>query len=1108
VISKDMSKINAIQVMKAQADAEITTISSIGSILMSAHTEILLFAIAAVTYLVLFKTRTPKSARTQSKKVKVVEEACAEGDYPSDTLPKATNVDPVKSTNVAKLLEDAFDKGDFRAVLRCWNTAKQLDTMQPVSLPHVVESMQRFKKDTPFILQELKAFLIKSSNEVAMTCINDVLESLGKRMDSDLMEKIAEMLPEINLEMNECTYEIFLNMYFTTRAFEEVKSLASQMKQKKVAFTPRSSMAVIKTALKTNSFDEAVQHFREMKSTWSERSLATTSSMAPSHLVSQLIELACKEHKLSDFIAELNGVPLSEEAVNTMLLECVRQKDLLLTSSVEKLAREQGVSFTDATYSLLIRGMAADPSRVQALFAEVVQKGIEATADFAVSMLAHCAQTSNARMADNLYAYMKPTQLSVLTAFVRFYAECEEFETACDIYENDLLRLHGAGSAEAQSDNSRPLHMDSRMERSLMTAALKCGRGHLAKNLLSSSPSDVAKHIAMIRNFAAEKNLQGAVSVFDSLERSGVDMNSIIYNTVLDACVECHDLKAAEAWMEQTKKAGMLDVVSFNTLIKAHLQNGNFFKARFLIQTMKKEDIQPNRVTFNELINAMVSKGGETQRRQMWDLVDEMMAADVKPNQVTVSILLKNLNSRSGETEITKTMNLVNTMDEDMDEVLLSSIVEACVRIGKPELLESQLKQLGSKGVAINGSHTYGSLIKAYGHAHDVGGIWRCWKEMRSRHIKPTSITLGCMVEAVVSNGDPEGAYDLIHEMQDDDNCSGLLNSVIYCSVLKGFTREKKMDRALSVYQEICKQGIELSAIMYNTLIDSCARCGRMELLPTILDDMKTHRVMPNLITYSTMLKGHCQTGDMKTAFSLLEQMKADAGLKPDEIMYNSLLDGCAQNGLVEEGLRLLDQMQAEGVRPSNFTLSILVKMMNRARRLDQAFALVEEITHKYNFQPNVHVYTNLVQACASNQQLARGVSVLERMVKESISPDNRTYAILVRSSISRGLFDQAVGLMRGALGLANALPFLQNQVAVCNNLEHTVVDETLWNLADCGRSKGLAEALLVSIKKDAQWVCIDPSTQRKVLSPSVSSEGPRQGKGQSKGKGKASWAR
>merc|ERR1719183_2455103 len=99
----------------------------------------------------------------------------------------------------------------------------------------------------------------------------------------------------------------------------------------------------------------------------------------------------------------------------------------------------------------------------------------------------------------------------------------------------------------------------------------------------------------MIRNCAAENNLKGAGCVFESLEQSGVDLNSVIYNTVLDACVECRDLKAAESWMERMKKDKMTDVVTFNTLIKCQLQKGNFSKARCLMEEMKGQDLQPNR---------------------------------------------------------------------------------------------------------------------------------------------------------------------------------------------------------------------------------------------------------------------------------------------------------------------------------------------------------------------------------------------------------------------------------------------------------------------------------------------------------------------------------
>merc|ERR1719231_568014 len=287
----------------------------------------------------------------------------------------------------------------------------------------------------------------------------------------------------------------------------------------------------------------------------------------------------------------------------------------------------------------------------------------------------------------------------------------------------------------------------------------------------------------------------------------------------------------------------------------------------------------------------MVTKSGDNRRKAMWDMVDEMKAADVIPNQVTISILLKSPNYYSAEADVLKTLNLIKVMEEPMDEVLLSSVVEACVRVGKPELLESQLKQLQeSAPVAINGSHTYGSLIKAYGYARDLKSIWRCWKEMRSRHIKPTSITLGCMVEAIVSNGDTEGAFELIHQMRDDEHCRTSLNSVIYCSVLKGFAREKKLQRVWAVHEEMVQRKVEISVVSFNTILDACARCGRVDQMPRIQEEMEKLGVRPNLITYGAMLKGYCRMGDVQTGFTILRRMKEDSSARPDEIVYNTLL--------------------------------------------------------------------------------------------------------------------------------------------------------------------------------------------------------------------------
>merc|ERR1719271_2324779 len=177
-----------------------------------------------------------------------------------------------------------------------------------------------------------------------------------------------------------------------------------------------------------------------------------------------------------------------------------------------------------------------------------------------------------------------------------------------------------------------------------------------------------------------------------------------------------------------------------------------------------------------------------------------------------------------------------------------------------------------------------------------------------------------------------------------------------------------------------------------------------MDQVASIEEDMKSNGIRPNVITYSTMIKGYCQMGDIQTGFAILRRMKEEGCARPDEIMYNSLLDGCAQNNLVDEGSALLQEMQRDGVQPSNFTLSILVKMMSRARKLDGAFAIVEDISRKYQIRPNVHVYANLILSCICNRSLKRGMQTLEHMAKEGVHPDGRTYSMLIRACIHSGL--------------------------------------------------------------------------------------------------------
>merc|ERR1719316_1355618 len=280
-----------------------------------------------------------------------------------------------------------------------------------------------------------------------------------------------------------------------------------------------------------------------------------------------------------------------------------------------------------------------------------------------------------------------------------------------------------------------------------------------------------------------------------------------------------------------------------------------------------------------------------------------------------------------------------------MDEVLFSSAAEACIRIGRLDQLSALLEKLKKQGVPLAlTAPCYGSMIKAFGNGGDVDRVWQLWREMGERGVRPTSITVGCTIDALVKNGRAEDAWALVQDLSADEERRQYVNTVIFSTVLKGFAAARQPKRIFAVHAEMRQIGVPCNTITYNTMIDACARCGCMDKVPPLLEEMKRDRVELDVITYSTLVKGYCHAGDVDKAFKVLAEMKSDGKLSPDEILYNSLLDGCAKQNRVDDAVRLLEDMRGCGVVPSNFTLSIMVKLMGRARRLEEAFQMVDEL--------------------------------------------------------------------------------------------------------------------------------------------------------------------
>ena len=418
-----------------------------------------------------------------------------------------------------------------------------------------------------------------------------------------------------------------------------------------------------------------------------------------------------------------------------------------------------------------------------------------------------------------------------------------------------------------------------------------------------------------------------------------------------------------------------------------------------------------------------------------------------------------------------------------MVEVLFASVIEACVRVGQLDLLSSKLQQYASfGGLAGLTAPTYGSMIKAYGRARDIERVRELWGEMRAHHVTPTSITLGCMVDALVRNSLPDEAFDLVRGIRDESEYADILNTVIYSTLLKGFAQSRQPGRVQDVFEEMKQMGIACNTVSYNTMLDANAMTGRMDRADELFREMQASGVSPDVITYSTLVKGYCQAGDIDRGYQVLNEMVANGVHEPDEILYNSLLDGCAKQHRVDDALKLVEDMHKHNVRPSNFTLSILVKLLGRSRRLNQAFSMVEETCKRFDLQANIHVYTCLLYACFQNRQMPRALQLHDSMITEAgVEPDERTYAVLARGCLGAGSCEKAANVVRAAYRL-NPQGLVMPKRAP--GIEIRVLEEVMNALSAAPNAEQLAVPLLADLK--ALGVHVEQTVYKRAVETSV----------------------
>lgn len=503
------------------------------------------------------------------------------------------------------------------------------------------------------------------------------------------------------------------------------------------------------------------------------------------------------------------------------------------------------------------------------------------------------------------------------------------------------------------------------------------------------------------------------------------DINT--YNNLLNACFVNSNFDVAAKLSEEILDSGspvQPDLSTYNILLKGiscELDGASSNEEKDMkIEVADKyfEDIEihslhPNDITINTMLDILI-KGNQFKRA--WDLFDVMKSKyNVEPDKYSYSTIIKALKYELDPTKIERAFGILNYLRKQnvsgSDEIIFNCLIEVCLKLKMVEKAEKVYLEMKSLGVAPS-KVTYAIMIRGYGQVFDLEKALGIFEEMKKSEVKPNEIIYGCLLNACVRCSNVNKATEIYKDMV---NSGVALNIIIYTTMIKAYSKAKDLDKALEIYNTMLKdENVEPNIVIHNAMLDSCVECKNTKKMTEIYDQIKEaaledeSKPLPDLITYSTVIKGYARAGDMDSVFKIYQFLqKQEKEFVLDEVIYNSILDGCVKTGNYKKANEVYSDMLAHGVKCSNVTYSILVKLYANQGENEKCFDILSEMRTK-GIKPGIIVYTCLIQSSFKSKNSKKAVELFETLKSEGLQPDYVLYNTIVNGCLYHSRWEDA----------------------------------------------------------------------------------------------------
>ncbi|RID48589.1 hypothetical protein BRARA_I05094 [Brassica rapa] len=318
---------------------------------------------------------------------------------------------------------------------------------------------------------------------------------------------------------------------------------------------------------------------------------------------------------------------------------------------------------------------------------------------------------------------------------------------------------------------------------------------------------------------AKTKQYDLVLDLCKQMELNGVAHNMYTLNIMINCFCRRWKLGFAFSVMGKILKLGYEpDRVTFNTLLNGLCLEGGFCSVgkwddgAQLLRDMIRREITPNAITFSSLIDSFVKVGKLSEAQ---DLYNEMIKRGTDPDTITYNSLIYGLCMEKRLDEAREMLDLMVSKGCDPDIVTYSILINGYCKAKLVDEGMRLFRKMSVKGVVAN-TVTYSTLIQGFCQSGKLNVAKELFQEMVSEGVHPNTMTYGILLDGLCDNGEVEEAMEILEKMH---YCKIDPGIGIYTIIIHGMCNANKVDDAWDLFCSLSLKGVKRDIRSYNIML-------------------------------------------------------------------------------------------------------------------------------------------------------------------------------------------------------------------------------------------------------------------------------------------------